>query len=156
MSAISKEGYEQIKVIKNALDSMYDKLNQTVYIKIGKESNVTSSRLFLNGSSYMNKFTRNPSLDIGGNGVKEWSYPSRFQTVELVSNFSREINEYLITCSQNAEGNCLVPLVFHSDSSGIIKISNISIIHNMNPMNPKNSESSIIKKILNFIKGLFN
>ena len=26
MSAISKEGYEQIKVIKNALDSMYDKL----------------------------------------------------------------------------------------------------------------------------------
>ena len=29
MSAISKEGYEQIKVIKNALDSMYDKLNQT-------------------------------------------------------------------------------------------------------------------------------
>ena len=26
MSKISKEGYEQIKVIKNALDSMYDKL----------------------------------------------------------------------------------------------------------------------------------
>ena len=27
MSAISKEGYEQIQVIKNALDSMYDKLS---------------------------------------------------------------------------------------------------------------------------------
>ena len=26
MSAISKEGYEQITVIKNALDSLYDKL----------------------------------------------------------------------------------------------------------------------------------
>ena len=26
MSMISKEGYEQIKVIKNALDSMHDKL----------------------------------------------------------------------------------------------------------------------------------
>ena len=26
MSKISKEGYEQIKVIRNALDSMYDKL----------------------------------------------------------------------------------------------------------------------------------
>ena len=26
MSAISKEGYEQIKIIKNALDSMYNKL----------------------------------------------------------------------------------------------------------------------------------
>ena len=29
MSAISKEGYEQIKVIKNALDSMHDKLMAT-------------------------------------------------------------------------------------------------------------------------------
>ena len=27
MSKISKEGYEQIQIIKNALDSMYDKLN---------------------------------------------------------------------------------------------------------------------------------
>ena len=29
MSAISKDGYEQIKVIKNALDSMYDKLEKS-------------------------------------------------------------------------------------------------------------------------------
>ena len=27
MSAISKEGYEQLTVIRNALDSMYDKLS---------------------------------------------------------------------------------------------------------------------------------
>tara|TARA_B100000287_G_scaffold354259_1_gene344343 strand:- start:23 stop:250 length:228 start_codon:yes stop_codon:yes gene_type:complete len=33
MSKISKEGYEQIKVIKNALDSMYDKLNRSFYTK---------------------------------------------------------------------------------------------------------------------------
>ena len=35
MSKISREGYEQIKVIKNALDSMYDKLDTTVYTKNG-------------------------------------------------------------------------------------------------------------------------
>ena len=29
MSKISKEGYEQIKVIKNALDSIYDKLESS-------------------------------------------------------------------------------------------------------------------------------
>ena len=29
MAKISREGYEQIKVIKNALDSMYTKLNGT-------------------------------------------------------------------------------------------------------------------------------
>ena len=50
MSAISKEGYEQIKVIKNALDSMYDKLNQTVYTKVkptkNDDSNYKSTNLF--------------------------------------------------------------------------------------------------------------
>ena len=39
MSKISKEGYEQIQVIKNALDSMYDKLNKTVYTKIRETRN---------------------------------------------------------------------------------------------------------------------
>ena len=33
MSKISKEGYDQIQVIKNALDSMYDKLDRTLYVK---------------------------------------------------------------------------------------------------------------------------
>ena len=31
MSKISKEGYEQISVIRNALDSIYDKLNGTIF-----------------------------------------------------------------------------------------------------------------------------
>ena len=39
MSKISKDGHEQIKVIKNALDSMYDKLNQTVYKKVKPTKN---------------------------------------------------------------------------------------------------------------------
>ena len=39
MSTISKEGYEQIQVIKNALDSMYDKLNSTVYTKVKETKN---------------------------------------------------------------------------------------------------------------------
>tara|TARA_R110002020_G_scaffold64643_4_gene171498 strand:+ start:176 stop:403 length:228 start_codon:yes stop_codon:yes gene_type:complete len=33
MSKISKEGYEQIKVIKNALDSIYDKLDGGVFYR---------------------------------------------------------------------------------------------------------------------------
>ena len=37
MSKISRDGYEQIKVIKNALDSMYDKLDVTVYTKNGNK-----------------------------------------------------------------------------------------------------------------------
>ena len=36
MSKISKEGFEQIQVIKNALDSMYDKLDRAVFVPKGK------------------------------------------------------------------------------------------------------------------------
>jgi len=38
MSKISKDGLEQIQIIKNALDAMYDKLDRTLYIPIGKPS----------------------------------------------------------------------------------------------------------------------
>ena len=44
MSKISNEGLEQIKIIKNALDSMYDKLDKTVFVPKGKiAKNVESS-----------------------------------------------------------------------------------------------------------------
>jgi hypothetical protein len=46
MSKISKEGFEQIQVIKNALDSMYDKLDKEVFTKSGK--NYKSTNLFNN------------------------------------------------------------------------------------------------------------
>ena len=39
MSKISKEGFEQIQIIKNALDSMYDKLDQVVYTKVKPTKN---------------------------------------------------------------------------------------------------------------------
>ena len=39
MSQISKDGLEQIRVIKNALDSMYDKLDTTVYTKVKPTKN---------------------------------------------------------------------------------------------------------------------
>ena len=38
MSKISKEGYEQIKVIKSALDSMFDKLDKSVFVPKNKKS----------------------------------------------------------------------------------------------------------------------
>jgi len=38
MSKIIKEGFEQIQIIKNALDSMYDKLDKVVYVQKGKKS----------------------------------------------------------------------------------------------------------------------
>ena len=39
MSKISKDGYDQIQVIKNALDSMFDKLDRVVYTKVKETKN---------------------------------------------------------------------------------------------------------------------
>jgi len=39
MSKISNEGLEQIRIIKNALDAMYDKLDTTVYTKVKPTKN---------------------------------------------------------------------------------------------------------------------
>ena len=38
MSKISRDGFEQVQIIKNALDSMYDKLNKGVFVPKGKKS----------------------------------------------------------------------------------------------------------------------
>ena len=43
MSKISKEGFEQIQVIKNALDSMYDKLDTKVYNLVKEEFDAIAS-----------------------------------------------------------------------------------------------------------------
>ena len=47
MSKISKEGYEQIQVIKNALDSMFDKLDKTLYVKTNlKKLKILKNNMF--------------------------------------------------------------------------------------------------------------
>ena len=50
MSKISKEGYEQIKVIKNALDSMFDKLEaKKVFGEVQQEFEAISGIVELSG-----------------------------------------------------------------------------------------------------------
>jgi len=51
MSKISKDGHEQIKVIRNALDAMYDKLDKNVFVPKGKvtkniETSFSSMNIF--------------------------------------------------------------------------------------------------------------
>ena len=36
MSKISKEGFEQIQIVRSALDSMFDKLDTVVFVPKGK------------------------------------------------------------------------------------------------------------------------
>ena len=50
-----------------------------------------------------------------------------FNTTTTFENFDQEIEDFLSTCTPDANGNCDVPLVIHSDSAGKIEISDIEI-----------------------------
>jgi hypothetical protein len=51
MSKISKDGFEQIQIIKNALDSMYDKLeNKKVFNDVKDEFEAISGIVELTGT----------------------------------------------------------------------------------------------------------
>ena len=51
MSKISKEGFEQIKVIKNALDSMFDKLESNgVFSEVKDEFEAIAGIVELSGT----------------------------------------------------------------------------------------------------------
>ena len=51
MSKISKEGYDQILIIKNALDSMYDKLEASgQFTKVQQEFEAISGIVELTGT----------------------------------------------------------------------------------------------------------
>ena len=66
MSKISKEGFEQIQVIKNALDSMFDKLDRTLYVPIGKKSKNVDG-------DYKNKgFRFGKRLKVATGKTKKW------------------------------------------------------------------------------------
>ena len=51
MSKISREGYEQIKIIKNALDSMFDKLEaKKVFNEVKDEFEAIANIVALSGT----------------------------------------------------------------------------------------------------------
>jgi len=83
---------------------------------------------------YWRPYPTDPYLDVGEDGETEWSHSGsglersgEFRTTETTRDFSGALNTYLSTVEPDEDGNVLVPLVFHSDSAGIIKISNINI-----------------------------
>jgi cytochrome c biogenesis protein CcdA len=90
--------------------------------------------------TYFNNFTTNPYLDVSGDGDTEWSYSGIFnQSNNRTSDFSSDINKYLSTCSADP---CDVPLVLHSDTAGIMQVSDISIVYNYNQHSAMNWHGS--------------
>ncbi|MFH8093157.1 MAG: hypothetical protein QXM38_04395, partial [Candidatus Aenigmatarchaeota archaeon] len=76
-------------------------------------------------------FPTNLYVDIGNDGVREWFYPGKFRTQDIVTN-NTAFQIYLNTCEGDENGLCSVPIVFHSDYAGILKVSSLNITYSYN------------------------
>jgi len=78
----------------------------------------------------------NPWLETGTpDGTYEWSYTGEYnesvspETADLNATL---INDYLDTCSADANGNCDLPIKLHSDRAGKLEIDAINITYKYN------------------------
>ncbi|USN45242.1 MAG: hypothetical protein H6502_04260 [Candidatus Woesearchaeota archaeon] len=70
-------------------------------------------------------FPFNPTFQVDTSEV--WSYEEFFQTHEIISNFSNEIESYLGSCNPQEDVFCWVPFTFTSDLAGVMQVSNLTI-----------------------------
>jgi len=104
-------------------DVTTDPLNETVAVSIDK-------KLYILNFEYY----PTPYIDIGGDGDWDWSYPEKLRVSVSVSNSSLApgIQDYISTCTPDANGNCEVPFIFYSASAGELEVSNINITYDYN------------------------
>jgi subtilase family serine protease len=100
---------------------------QVVYLELPKDAWVIVARIGLSGYPYLEAYPSNVSLNVGNDSDIEWSYTGALVEAVTTPDLSDEINEYLGICTPDEDGNCTVPLVFTSDSAGVIEVSGIDI-----------------------------
>jgi len=107
-------------------DITTDPLNETVAVSL-------DTKLYVLNFEYY----PTPYLDVGDDGDWDWSYSEKLRISVNVTNSSIApgIQDYLVTCSPDSNGNCDVPFVFYSASPGDLEVSNINITYDYNAFN---------------------
>jgi len=91
---------------------------------------------WLDGTNPTNAKLGNPNqqptatLDVGDDGSIEWSHTGE-QTNETIGGLSDAMNTYLGTCTAEQNSDCMIPLVFGSDSNGMIDLSDLQIYYSL-------------------------
>jgi len=93
----------------------------------------------------------NPYIEVGiSDGDREWNYSGIYNISTTIQSedFSSEINSYLANCSEDDEGNCLVPIYFSSDNQyGELYIKDIAITYSYD-INPVQIDTDLISNFL--------
>jgi hypothetical protein len=74
----------------------------------------------------------NPFISVGNDSSIEWYHSGEFNDSETISNLSTAINEYISNATAGPNEFVDVPISLHSDTAGIISISDINIAHEYN------------------------
>ena len=81
----------------------------------------------------MGSYPANVSLEVGDlDGSPEWQHSNYYNVTKLI-NLTEKINSLLPSCSCTnctlSGTNCTIPLTYHSDTPGVLELSNINITY---------------------------
>jgi len=105
-------------------------LLQMRYSLFGQTQRIYETALRITNNSLIEEsYPNNTNIEIGTvDNIHEWNFTGEFNhTNNKTDDFSSAINSYLSTCSADTENYCQVPMLLHSDTSGILQISDINI-----------------------------
>jgi hypothetical protein len=94
-----------------------------VYDNIGDDSIYFPN----NGTYYEGMVTWYNRLNLDSD--YEWQYSGVYSDTQTTSDFSKEINDYLLYCVPDASGYCNVSLMFHSNTAGRIELSDLNVTY---------------------------
>lgn len=95
----------------------------------------TNDKLYqYSNEGYTGTHPTNPYISL--NNTQIWNYTEEFNTSEQTSDFSSTLNMALNSGNCDCEGcslsgnNCTIPFTFHSDTIGVLEVSNLNITWN--------------------------
>ncbi|MEW5759566.1 MAG: PQQ-binding-like beta-propeller repeat protein [Candidatus Thermoplasmatota archaeon] len=129
----NNNGTNWYKVENNTMFSFPTKFNQLKYKVVLSTTDPSISPIFheISLEYIMESYPMNPSIDVGNDGIKEWSYTGIFDAAQTLPNFSDSLNNYIARTLPDEEGNVWIPINIHTDKPGILKISKIFINYTM-------------------------
>jgi len=81
------------------------------------------------GTFYVANYPKNPNVGI--NNQQIWSYSGWFAGPETITNFDNKIIDAINSCTPDSENLCLIPITLHSDTMGILTVSDIVIYYTL-------------------------
>jgi hypothetical protein len=87
---------------------------------------------FINGTlGSLSKQPANLTLKILSNLINSFTQNNEFNNSQIANLNATQINNFLVSCTADANGNCTIPLDFHSDTQGIVQLNNLNLTYRL-------------------------